>query len=187
MNETSDINYLREAVEKKIQKKLLTPSDFDLLAASIAKESHDRISLSTLKRVWGYVNNKHRLRNETLSILARFVGYNDWTDFCKAHSGFVDSDILIDGKIATSDLCIGDRIEIGWNPNRTCQVEYTGNDCFIVRKAENSKLSVGDTFKAMVFCIGQPLIVSSLRHGLDDREYFYIAGRQNGLTKLNRV
>ena len=82
---------------KKIQKKLLTPSDFDLLAASIAKESHDRISLSTLKRVWGYVNNKHRLRNETLSILARFVGYNDWTDFCKAHSGFVDSDILIDG------------------------------------------------------------------------------------------
>lgn len=186
MDRTSDIEILRETVEQKLKRKLLSSGDFDLLAAAIAKESSDRISQSTLKRVWGYVSNRHRLRNETLSILSRFTGYNDWTDFCKAHSGSVDSDMLVDGKISTSDLTIGDRIEIGWNINRICLLEYMGNDRFRVIKAENAKLSAGDTFKTTVLCLGQPLIVSFLKHESDEREYCYIAGRKNGLTKLNK-
>lgn len=184
MNEKSDIENLREAVERKLKKKLLSPSDFDFLAAAIAKESRDRISQSTLKRVWGYVSNRHSLRNETLSILARFVGYGDWADFCEKHSGNVDSDMFVGGKITTSDLRVGDRIEIGWNPDRSCLLEYKGNDSFLVMEAENTKLSVGDMFKAMVFCIGQPLVVSELKRISDGQEYSYVAGRKSGLTKL---
>lgn len=187
MNRTVEIDCLRKAVECKLHRRLLAPGDFDMLIAKIAESSNDRISRSTLKRVWGYVSNKHHLRNETLSILARFVGYDDWTDFCEKHSGFVDSDMLVGEKICTSDLEMGDMIEIGWNPDRICQLEYVGNDEFIVRRVEHAKLSVGDSFRAVSFCIGQPLVVSCLKRFSDGHEYSYVAGRRNGLTKLKKL
>lgn len=42
------------------------------------------ISLSTLKRLWGYVPYTSRPRLTTLNILSRYVGYRDFSAFCEA-------------------------------------------------------------------------------------------------------
>lgn len=51
-----EINYLMSLVEKRFCKSVMTSTDFYSLAQEIESETHERISASTLKRMWGYVN-----------------------------------------------------------------------------------------------------------------------------------
>ena len=73
---------LREAVEAKIGNKPETNRDFENLSNTICDELHDRISPTTLKRIWGYLSEAVTPRHYTLNQLSRFVGYTDWDAFC---------------------------------------------------------------------------------------------------------
>ena len=68
------IQLLRQAVEAKFCHRLLTPKDFDLLAETQAERLGERVSTSTLKRIWGYVSTTSMPRRNTLDVLAQFVG-----------------------------------------------------------------------------------------------------------------
>ena len=81
MNKKTALQLLREAVEKKVGKKMATPKDFNFLSEHIFEENHTRISPSTLKRIWGYLQNDNTPRSTSLNILANYVGYKDWDDF----------------------------------------------------------------------------------------------------------
>lgn len=73
-------------VEQRMGKKLRTPGDFDEMLLRMRMTTGDSLSLSTIKRVWGYVRSNSNTRLHTLSVLARFAGYEDWDDFL-AHDG----------------------------------------------------------------------------------------------------
>ena len=79
---TLRIQQLRDAIEQNTGKPPATPKEFDVLAADIYEQLHESVSASTLKRIWGYVGADSTPRNATLNVLAKFVGYNDWHDFC---------------------------------------------------------------------------------------------------------
>ncbi len=81
MNKKTAIQLLREKVEQKAGRKMMTPKDFDFLSESIFEEIHTRISPSTLKRIWGYLQNDNTPRSTSLNILANYVGYDDWDSF----------------------------------------------------------------------------------------------------------
>ena len=81
MNKKTAIQLLREKVEQKAGRKMMTPKDFDFLSESIFEEIHTRISPSTLKRIWGYLQNDNTPRSTSLNILANYVGYEDWDSF----------------------------------------------------------------------------------------------------------
>ena len=81
MNKKTAIQLLREEVEQKAGRKMMTPKDFDFLSESIFEEIHTRISPSTLKRIWGYLQNDNTPRSTSLNILANYVGYDDWDSF----------------------------------------------------------------------------------------------------------
>lgn len=188
MDRNKKIEMLIKEVEEKMGKKLVSPNDFkELIDCIYNQKTHpnDMLSTSTIKRLWGYVDNNHAYRFYTMSVLARFVGYKDWADFCDKleQRGETDSDFITAQQIKVEDLSEGDIIEIGWMPNRRCVLCYLGDDTFRVESVENSKLATGDTFKAVLFCLGTPLYVSSLccqaGEGLS-----YVAGEKHGLTLL---
>lgn len=81
MNKKTALQLLREEVEKKAGRKMMTPKDFDFLSESIFEEIHTRISPSTLKRIWGYLQNDNTPRSTSLNILANYIGYADWDNF----------------------------------------------------------------------------------------------------------
>ncbi len=74
---------LRSMIEKKIGVQIHTPKDFMLCRNAIFEELHVNVSISTLKRYWGYVSTgSNYLPNRyTLNIFAKFAGYKDWDDF----------------------------------------------------------------------------------------------------------
>ena len=74
---------LRLQVEGAIERKMKTPKDFDFLSECILEKYHERISPTTLKRIWGYLSESTTPRKSTLDILSQLVGYDNWKDFCE--------------------------------------------------------------------------------------------------------
>ena len=74
---------LRELIEAVVERKMKTPKDFEFLSECIFEKFHERISPTTLKRLWGYLSETTTPRESTLDILSMFVGYDNWKDFCK--------------------------------------------------------------------------------------------------------
>ena len=54
--------------------------DFDDLSESIFQKTGVRLSVSTLKRIWGKVKYDHSPTTATLNALARFAGFTGWRD-----------------------------------------------------------------------------------------------------------
>ena len=77
------IGRLLERVEEKVGRKMKTPRDFDFLAEQIFETMHKSISVSTLKRVWGYVPANGITRESTLDLLAQFAGFASFSQFCQ--------------------------------------------------------------------------------------------------------
>lgn len=109
---TSRILQLREAIEKQTKLYPATPKDFDCLAADIWEQTHERVSVSTLKRVWGYVDSDSTPRITTLSVLARYIGYGSWRDFCnqldnQEERDGVTADVASEADVAQRDKTSG--------------------------------------------------------------------------------
>ena len=81
MNKKTALQLLREAVEQKTGRKMATPKDFDFLSERIFEEVHEKVSSTTLKRIWGYLQNDNTPRSTSLNILSNYVGYADWDNF----------------------------------------------------------------------------------------------------------
>ena len=78
----ADYQRLFEAVERKAGRQMLTPRDFRWLEKRMFEDIHERVSASTLMRLWGYRSGGVP-RQTTLDVLARFVGYEDYVQFCR--------------------------------------------------------------------------------------------------------
>mgnify|MGYP006874642954 FL=1 len=182
-----EIYELRLRIEASIKRKIETPADFDFLRGIIWERTHEQISTSTLKRLWGYVDGVDNARNSTLNVLSKALGYENWDAFIlKLKSENVDnSDLVMSESMSSSDLKIGDRLMIAWQPNRVCRLKYLGDNQFEVMESQNSKLKVGDTFRCGLFILGEPVYINNLRqnNGTGEPKLFVI-GNKSGLTKL---
>ena len=81
--DSNDINGLRNTIEKTIGRKMQTPKDFDVLSESIFEKTHQSISSTTLKRLWGYLQEPSIPRSSTLNLLAQYAGFDNWDAYCK--------------------------------------------------------------------------------------------------------
>ena len=182
-----EIYELRLRIEASIKRKIETPADFDFLRGIIWERTHEQISTSTLKRLWGYVDGVDNARNSTLNVLSKALGYENWDAFIlKLKSENVDnSDLVMSESMSSSNLKIGDRLMIAWQPNRVCVLKYLGDNQFEVMESQNSKLKVGDTFRCGLFILGEPVYINDLRqnNGTGEPKLFVI-GNKSGLTKL---
>lgn len=84
------ITLLRQLVEESADHPISTSNDFIFLSGEIQGRLKEALSVSTLKRLWGYVDGYTTVRVTTLDILARFVGFPDWetfvSDYCEVES-----------------------------------------------------------------------------------------------------
>ena len=76
------IERLKHAVIAAFGQTLDSPTDYERLSADIQRKTGELISVSTLKRLFGYLKQGTVPRPSTLSVLARYVGFSGWSDFC---------------------------------------------------------------------------------------------------------
>lgn len=182
------VECLKSDIEKKIDRNLLTPTDFNFLSLQISSQTGEKVSMHTLMRLWGYVRTKGKPSLHTLSILSRFLGYESISAYLleirdkkSRGSSFMQTDVIIAERLAEGEI-----VELKWFPSRVVRVEYLGDSTFRVIANQNSRLSVGDEFRCLSFAQGAPftaLVVKS-----DNNENLnYIGGKEKGLTSLSVV
>lgn len=180
MEQSPEIKELIKSVNAKFNKKPVSPSDFSRLSDEIEKVTGCPISVSTLKRLWGYVKGYANTRRYTYDVLCRYAGFDSWDIFLrKLNDDGAQSDFYASKSLRCDSLNIGDCVEVTWQPNRHCLFEYLGNQQFVVRRSENAKIVVGDRFKCDVFRAGQPLYLDEIWH--EGSLAAYVAGRCNGV------
>ncbi|MFI3263020.1 MAG: hypothetical protein R3Y26_08945 [Rikenellaceae bacterium] len=180
------IKKLLAVVEDYHARPIRTTVDFEALSITVEQQTSERISASTLKRLWGYVNDKHEPRRYTLDVLSKYVGHKDFDTFCEwlSDQKLSDSDFFTAKKVVSSELTSGVRIEIGWSPDRYIVLDYLGGNRFRVESSENSKLNVGDEFSVATFMLGYPLYISTV---MRDHKLLgsFVGGKSGGLTILS--
>lgn len=183
--EIPELQTLLQEVEKKYGRPLECTNDFRVLSALIEYECKEAVSVSTLKRLWGYVSQQTTPREGTLDVLSRFVGYESFEDFRLSMFGKLDdtSGYLEASFLSARDVPSGCRVSIGWAPNRLLSISKIGEQEWEIIRSCNSKLMEGDRFEAACFFKGLPLFLPYVtRNG--EKLPSYIAGKQNGLNRV---
>ena len=183
-----EIIQLRSDIEKLLGQTLSSPADFQWLIHQIWDKQHTILSLSTIKRLWGYVPSNGVPRLSTLNTLSQFIDYADWNAYLVAleQRGGIESALCTGEGIRTADLQAEDRIVVAWQPNRQCTFRYLGDNQFIVEESKNAKLQQGTTFSAARFMIGQPMYLDNILLA-DGTHTSYVAGKRNGLTSVIKL
>lgn len=182
----NQLSILRNEIEQIFSRKVKTPADFVALSEDIQQKTKQYISISTLKRLWGYVKSNPSHRIDTLNVIASYLGFDSWQDYNRSKTE--ESDFLHTGQVLSQNLDANDIVDFSWNPNRHCQAVCQSDGTFCVTQAENCKLKVGDTFKTLGFFYGEPLYITDLTHDAETG-LTYVCGRTHGLTnvKVNRA
>ena len=182
---------LRQRVEERFGKRLCVHSDFVALSEAIGQLLREHVSESTLERVWNYSTRGYRTVSlRTLDVLAIYAGSTDWAAFCeeiRIGSGS-QSELFECRAVCADDLRAGDRLRIGWSPDRVCEIRYLGEYRFVAEHCENATMQPGDTFRCLQFQFGQPLSMQDFQRGDSDTSgRCYLVGRQDGLTLLEYI
>ena len=185
MNTKEDqyIVHLRQNVESYVGRKLKTPKDFRFLSETIFHRTHLMVSSTTLKRIWGYLDEHIRARVSTLDILSVFVGYANWSDFCTNHSEFLaemQEGFFTGNSLTPHDLRVGQKLQITWMPSSQLCLRYIGGDRFRVIEAQNSSLKEETMIRLHSIVEGHQLCLFPMdRVTAEDRIYF--CGRVGGV------
>ncbi len=172
---------LIEEVCRATGRSIRTPQDFEFLRRCIYEKTRETLGLSTLERVLGYVRQDVKPSRMTLNILSRYVGYRDYEHFCNSsEDASSQSNVVVHDALRAETLGVGARLRLTWQPGRVCVVRYLGGNRFVVEEAENTKLSVGDTFSAMLFICHEPLHLTNLVHE-ENFPVSYVIGSKDGI------
>ncbi len=188
MNEQiPEIHILLMQVESRFGN-VAKPADFDNLSEDIENATSELLSASTLKRLWGYVNYLSNPRTYTLDVLSRYIGYQNFGSFCEQiHdtnefvSGFLSEDSLV-----AESMKPGEKVRIGWNPDRLVTLEYKGSNRFEVVDVQNASLLKGDQFVLPAIVKGYPVYIPHIeRNG--QLTPMYVAGYKDGITLIKKL
>ena len=160
--------------------------DFVALSEIIFKRTHETISPTTLKRLWGVVTDQHcNPSMHTLDLIAESINYKSYQLFCKQcerrnKKGKSQSELFFGSGCYAEDLDVDDEIIVKWLPNRQCVFRYLGNNKFVVLESKNSQLNAGDTFFCEAFIENEVLNLHKLSHG-GKENLCYKAGLDKGI------
>lgn len=171
-------------IEEKFGRKLEYSCDCDALSEAIIEETGQRIAMSTLKRMAGFVSKKCKPRLSTMDIIAQYVGYPNYKLLAKEINDDTEiSDFARVEELESKSLKEGTQLQITYDPERLLVLTYLGNDQFIVNESYKSKLQPGDKVTISHFTKGFELLVSDVvRNGVSLGPYQ--AAKGGGLTSI---
>lgn len=177
-----NLKTLLSLVEEQFGRKPKTPSDFNELLLSVFATTGRNISLSTVKRMWGYVSYHSLPSQNTLNVLSQYIGFHDWESYCNSQSKTNDSDFITDNP-DFNNIQSGATVTLKWGTNKGCTLRYIGSKRFVVIEAHNIKLREGDELTAELFSTGQPIYMKNIIRG-EQKIPLYIAAKKNGLKYI---
>lgn len=173
---------LRKEIERFLSHSFVSPADFVILSDILSKRGLGYISPTTLKRVWGYINDKGKSYTPspfTIRTLCNLIGVKDIDDLCK-NSTSSESMEYTGESIDSFSLPSGVEVTLLWNPNRLCRLRHIAGIRFEVTVNEHSRLRVGDIVECGRFTQFAPIFMRIFRG--EQPPVTYVAGSANGVV-----
>ena len=184
-----EIVILRHRVEETFGKPLETHNGFIMLVGAIEAKIREHLSESTLERMWGYsTRGADALSLHTLNVLSRYAGFPSWKEFRAdiRNTSPRESEEFGGESIISATLEVGTRLRLGWSPDRLIEIEYRGDNRYVILESRNSSLKPGDSFECIQLQTGRPLYLDRFRRAGSLEEKRYVAGERSGLTLLKK-
>ena len=150
--------------------------DFELLADVIYQTTKRSIGVTTLKRLFGTINDSRKTNEFTLNTIAIYLGYCSWNDYIATNS--VDSkwNFPVDNTVFINEL----------KENTTITINYLNREVtFIVQVLDNTKVLVVKSAKNSSLACGDVLFVHKIRKGERLEADKIIRGNNIGNYKTN--
>ena len=174
-------------IERRFGKEVRYPSDCDALSQSIYDATGERIGVTTLKRLFGFVEYRHVPRAATLDVLAKYLGYEDFSQLKEsANNDVVISEFSDVEMVESGSLRPGDSVIVRYVPDRMIKFRFTGGTSFIVEESVNSKLHEGDKVDIASFVKGFSLLVNNVERDGENLGS-YTGAKQGGLKEITVV
>ena len=151
-----------EMLKKMAGYDITTSCGSAMLHKDIETKTGQRLGLNTVKRLVGLIDYNSEPRQDTLTIIAHFLGFTSWECVIRYIndniSGFELKDSIVDLEI----LPPGKNIRIKWEPDRNILLNHIIGEKYEVLESINSKLQKGDILYLSQISEGFPLVVKKV-------------------------
>jgi hypothetical protein len=177
---------IQEKVEMRFGRPIRYAKDCEILAGSIHAFTGEKISCSTVKRLFGLIESENEPRLYTLDIIAQYLGYINYDNLLQEfnpNKADLNKDIET---IAAKDLKIGDTIRIKYAPNRFLAANYLDDSVFKIVESNDPKILQDEL---LVFNnIGRNLpLFASWRSAKGINSKNVVLGKISGITSIEKI
>lgn len=173
--------YVIGLLEQKARHELRISADCEYLAYDIESVTGAHIGVNTIKRLLGFVIDERQPRTTTLDIISRYLGFDNWETLRIYDDNSNSSFQTTVDELRTTDLSVGQRVQVTYLPDRLLELEYVGNNQFRVLSSQNSKLHEDDEIIVTHIVKGYPLLVNEvIRDGMQLGSF--TAGKAQGVN-----
>jgi hypothetical protein len=181
---------LSEIIKKKIEDKsgikIRYGKDCITLSEKIFSECGFKLSASTIRRLFGFVQNTKEVRVHTLDVLSNYLGFSSWDDLIQPmdRNGKLILNQIIELK--TEKLKKGEKYQYTYKPNTEVTIEYIGKSYFRIISAKHSQLKISDVFKTSVLTLHHPLFILEVeRDGKPIGKM--VEAKVSGITSIKKI
>ncbi len=177
---------IKKLLERKLGKEIRYSSDIEHLSFDIEKQTNQRVSINTLKRLFGIIPSIKDPRLYTLDAIARYIDFKNWDNLLESFDKKGNSDFTTMEEIEIDSLKTGNKISFTYSPDRFVIIEFIEKNLFKVIDSKNSKLLIDDIIETNHFVINYPLLVVNVIRK-DKSLGKFTAGITSGITSLNII
>lgn len=146
--------------------------DFAILSSAIYSKTKRNIGVTTLKRLFCYINDNRKASDYTLNTIALYMGFSSWEEYSSARKiesewGFEDESIYIQA------LDPGTQITIQYLDRKVCFIVKVVDNVNVLEvvSVENGSLQKGDILHVHIIRKGAILEAESVMRGTNRGNY----------------
>lgn len=153
---------IKEKIETEFGQHVKYPRDCDALSADITSKTNQRISGSTVRRLFGFISGTAEPRSFTLDVIAEYVGYSSFEDLIESFKENSIKETKIIELIDPKDLRTGEKIRLSFDVNNHFCAEYIGESKFKVDDSSCDSVQLNDIVSVTKIRLHQPLFLENL-------------------------
>lgn len=176
--------FLKNRIELRFGKSIQYSKDCEAIALSVSKHCNEKISATTMMRLFGLMKSKSKPSIFTLDLISQYAGFESY------NAAFNNNDLNEDyhdgqiDKLAINSLHINQIIQIKYSPNKLLKLKYLGSMNFEVMIVENNKLQTGDILTILCIQHNFPFVCENVtRKGKELGKY--IGGKQGYVLDIS--
>ena len=173
---------IKEMIIERFNAPLIYPQQCEALSEDIRAVTGQRLGVTTLKRMLGFIKGAANPRRASLDIIAQYLGFADFGKLRDYIGHDIDiSDFTPLDSLTSDDLEPGEEVSVTYDPGRRLVMQYLGDNLYEVEESEGSKLMAGDKLLIAGFYVGFNLLITDIERG-GSHLGAYRAAKRGGLT-----